>query len=364
MKIGINGRFLSAPRITGVERVAHEVVGALLQQGEDEYVIYVDRGAQAPPAGATTVAVRMGRRRWQRHLWEQVLLPGHARQVDLLFNPCNTAPLLVENQVVVIYDTTFLPEYGWHRAAFSAYYGWLLPRLVRRVRGVITGSEYTKREIVARLGAPAERVRVIPNGVSPMFRPVDRAAARVRHGLPSDYFLFVGSLEPRKNLVTLLQAVRTLRERRMLGETKLVIVGCQGGNFKDAGLADDLAALQEAVLALGYVPDADLAGVYSGARALVFPSLYEGFGLPALEAMACGTPVVASNTTALPEVVGAAGLLVEPTDPLALADAMAKLCDNTSLRAQLSAAGLAQAARFDWETTARRTRAFLKELAV
>jgi glycosyltransferase involved in cell wall biosynthesis len=365
MRLGINGRFLSARRVTGVERVAHEIAGRLLKSDRHDVLVFADDRQARAFAGARGVPVAMGRGALQRHLWEQLHLPGLARRhgVEWLYNPINTAPLGVTNQVVVIHDAAFLSDQASQTRAFRAVYTQLVSRLVQRARGIITVSAFSRQELIERLKADPERVRVIPNGVSARFQPLDAAAARRAHALPARYLLFVGSLEPRKNLRVLLAAVELLAARGRLAEHRLVLVGCQGANFRDDGLASALARAGERVQLLGYVPDDDLPALYAGATAFVYPSFYEGFGLPPLEAMACGTPVVVSNAAALPEVVGDAGLLFSPHDAEALADALQRLIEDADLRDTLARRGLARSATFSWEAAAQHTLAFMEELA-
>jgi glycosyltransferase involved in cell wall biosynthesis len=316
-------------------------------------------------AGARSVGVPMGRGAIARHLWEQFHLPGLARRhgVDWLYNPINTAPLGVKRQVVVIHDAAFLTPQASQTLAFRAAYTQLVRRIVQQAHGVITVSEFSRGELITRLGARPEQVRVVPNGVSPGFRPMPTDHVRAAHGLPDRYLLFVGSLEPRKNLRTLLAAVRRLAESGRLDDHRLVLVGCAGANFRDDGLAQAIAEAGPLVQRLGYVADQDLPALYAGASAFIYPSLYEGFGLPPLEAMACGAPVIASDATALPEVVGEAGLLFPPHDVDALADAIQRVISDAALRGELTRRGLARAAGFSWEHAARRTLAFLEELA-
>jgi glycosyltransferase involved in cell wall biosynthesis len=365
MRLGINGRFLSARRVTGVERVATEITCRLLQSARHDVLVFADGRHAHAFAGDRGVPVSMGGRAFQRHLWEQLALPGLARRhgVEWLYNPINTAPIGVSNQVVVIHDVAFLSPHASQTLAFRAIYAQLAARIVKQARGIVTVSEFSRRELIDRLGAAPERVRVIPNGVSPRFQPQAPDAVRRAHGLPPRYLLFVGSLEPRKNLRTLLRAISLLDARGRLEGHRLVLVGCQGGNFQDDGLSAALAQAGELVQVLGYVPDQDLPALYAGATAFIYPSLYEGFGLPPLEAMACGAPVIVSDAAALPEVVGDAGVLFPPREPEALAEAILRLLGDDALRRAMSRGGLARAAGYSWEAAAQRTLDFLEEIA-
>jgi glycosyltransferase involved in cell wall biosynthesis len=366
MRIGINGRFLSAARITGVERVAHELCTQFSKatHNSDTFMLF----------GETTAVVKypclrghgegIGRKAIQRHLWEQARLPTLVRKhnVDLLFNPINTAPAILENQVVSIHDVAFLQAAGWHNGLFAAYYSWLIPLVASRSRGIITGSVFSKTSIIESFNIDPSKVRVIPNGVSPLFRPVEGELARQQFNLPEQYVLFVGSLEPRKNLKTLLLAFERLRARPSLKDLGLVLVGCSNGNFSDPDLASAFRQLDGGVTTLGYVPDEALPALYSGALAFAYPSLYEGFGLPVLEAMACGAPVIVANTTSLPEVAGDGGLLLDPEDPDAWADAIAQLYDDEAKQRTMKERSLHRATQFTWERTAAETMRYFREL--
>jgi glycosyltransferase involved in cell wall biosynthesis len=296
------------------------------------------------------------------HFWEQVRLPPAARG-RVLWSPNNTGPIATYRQVCTFHDLIPLDNPEWFSPRFSAWYGWLMPRLARQVAHIIAVSEFTRHRIVERFGVRPGKVTVIPNGVDERFsvRPAEEvAAARQTIGVPEGhYFLFVGSLEPRKNLSRLLKAWEKAH-RRLPDDTWLVVAGAKGRSQVFTGVA--LEQLPPRVHLTGYVSDEDLPALYSGALAVVYPSLYEGFGLPPLEAMACGTPVVTSNRSALPEVVGDAGVLVDPYDTDAIAQALAEALENTGLREELSRRGLERARRFTWPQVAEQTVRVYKEI--
>jgi glycosyltransferase involved in cell wall biosynthesis len=229
---------------------------------------------------------------------------------------------------------------------------------------VIAVSETTRAELLARYRLPPARVAVVPEAAASHFAPPAAAvlgAVRERYGLTHPYVLFVGFLEPKKNLGTLLEAIARLRRRGAWGTTELVIAGAPGWGAAPAPRVQALG-LERTVRFLGPVPDADLPALYAGALAFAFPSLWEGFGLPVLEAMAAGAPVVASNRGALPEITAGAALLAEP-EPEAFADALGQLVGDAAVRERLRAAGLARAADFSWERTARETLAIYRAVA-
>jgi glycosyltransferase involved in cell wall biosynthesis len=232
---------------------------------------------------------------------------------------------------------------------------------VRRARAVIAISDFTRDEVVRLLHIPAERIHVTYPGVDGSFRPYppDQVAAfRRQRGLPERYILYVGNLEPRKNLPRLVEAYAQLSYL----EIPLVLAGARGWGYAELFQRVEELDLAGQVLFPGFVPPEELPLWYNGAIALVFPSIYEGFGLPPLEAMACGTPVLTSNASSLPEVVGEAGLQVPPNDVEALAAALQRLVQNAELRADLRQRGWERARHFTWERMAQETAALYQRV--
>src|SRR6266516_4001034 len=235
-------------------------------------------------------------------------------------------------------------DLGWYLGALPtrAYSRALLPRVARAAARVIAVSEFTRRELVDLLDVPEDKVRVIPNAVGPPFEAEGKAA-------DGDYVLAVGTLEPRKNLDRLVGAF----ERARLNGTRLLVTGCRGwGTVEPAG---------KSVQWLGFVPDEELARLYRGARCVAYVSAYEGFGLPVLEAMACGAPVVAARTGAAPEVAGEAAVLVDPSDDEAIAAGLVEAIDRAD---ELRERGLRRARDFDWQRVADATVEVYREVAV
>lgn len=271
----------------------------------------------------------------------------------LLWSPANSGPLVVGRQVLTVHDVASLDHPEWYRPAFAAWYRWMTPRLVHRVRRVITVSEFSKQRLMALSALDEARVVVIPGGVDGRFYPRPaQEVERVRQTLSISspyYVLSLGTLEPRKNLRRLLAAWASC-VLDLPDEIWLVIAGARGSSRVFS--CPEFGSAPRRVHFTGFVADCDLPALYSGALALAYVSLYEGFGLPALEAMACGTIPVVSNNTALPEVVGNAGLLVNPFDSEAIAAGIKRIVQEPGLRQALKIRAIKRSGEFSWERAA------------
>lgn len=288
------------------------------------------------------------------HIWEQSMLPIKAGS-DLLWSPCNTGPCWCRTQVVTIHDMFTFDHPEWFSSGFVHLYRLLIPTLVRNVRRVIAVSEHTRRSILHWTGVSEQNVEVIYNGIGREFAPqseLSMAAARAAAGIKGRYFLSVSSLEPRKNVKGILRAWE-MALPEIPEDFQLVMAG--GAGLSTAFGSLDLSHIPDRVVLPGYIPEAHLPGLYAGAHAFVFPSLAEGFGFPPLEAMACGTPVLTSSTTALEEVCGEAAWLIDPMDTDAIANGFCRLAADSNMCTALRMRGFERASRFNWDETAART---------
>jgi glycosyltransferase involved in cell wall biosynthesis len=333
--VAINARAAIRAEIGGVERLAREMARRLPALRPDRYRVI------RPPAG---LAHRAG------HAWEQAVLPALAGGAAALYSPANLAPVRFRRNVLVIHDVAALRHPEAYSRPYVEYQRRLLPRLARDASALITVSEFSRGDLIEVLGASAERVTVIPEGVDGrFFADPDPRAAAARYELAGPYALAVGTMSARKNLHVLDHAARALAGRGV----ELVLAGSDRGYLRGS---------QAGLRRLGYVDEAYLPGLYAGAVALAMPSGYEGFGLPCLEAMAAGTPVVAASAGALPETCGDAALLVEPSDAGGFADALMAAASDEQVRTRLIEAGRRRAAEFSWARTAKLTDALIGEV--
>ncbi len=312
-----------------------------------------------------------------RLVWEQTRLPLLLRRlrIDVLHSPHHHTPLAARlgttsstrrlRRVVTFHDVTFLLLPRRYPLLRRLYMEGVTRAAARVADAIITPSQAVRLDVIHRLGVPEERVVAIPEAAGPRFVPIEDAEAlghiRSKYRLASRYILSVGSLEPGKNRARLIRAYAQLRSEGI--DCPLAVAGQPAWHYEgDFELVRRLG-LDEQVRFLGYVPDDDLPAIYSGATLLAFPSLYEGFGLPVLEAMACGTPVIAANVSATAEVAADAALLVDPRDVAVLAGAMGRLLSDERLQADLRARGLARAKQFSWQRTARETLSLYEAVA-
>ena len=364
MLIGVDASRAALARRTGTERYALEIVRALTKTpGDDQFVLYFN---QPPPPG---LLPRSERIRWRvmqaPRLWTvgRLSVEMAIHPPDVLFVPAHSLPaMLPRASVATIHDLGYLHFPEEHPTVTRWLRRWSNHQSARRASRIVAISGSTRDDLVHFEGISPEKIAVVHHGCAPEFHPV-RDAAQVaavcaRHGLDGPYLLFIGTLQPRKNLERLLAAFDKIASSRP--DLLLALVGSAGWHTDRLERALSRVAAADRVRLLGYVDDADLPSLLSGSLGLAFPSLYEGFGLPAVEAMACATPVLASNTSSFPEIVGDAGLLVDPLDVDTIADGLRRLVDDAALRRHLGALGQVRAARFTWERAALETLTVLR----
>jgi glycosyltransferase involved in cell wall biosynthesis len=339
---------------------------------EDRWTLYAERDdPDRESLRAPNVAIAPALPAPIGGLWNETALRPRLRQdrVDILHSQYLLPPIgfISCPMVVTIHDVTFRLFPHWFPRRANQVQNLLIPRAAQRAACVLTGSQSAADDIARTLHVPVPKIIVTPYGVSTRFMPPDdssRQRVKSHYGLLQDYLLGVGLLRERKNAVTVVRAVARLREQgRWPGGVILALTG-GWGSAPVAAEAVQAHGLTEIVRVLGYVSDDDLPVLYGAALASVYPSLYEGFGLPPLEAMSCGCPTISSDNSALPEVVGDAGILVSDYEnPEAWAEVMSSLLADASLRADLSQRGLARAQTFSWERTAQETLHVYRQVA-
>ncbi|HUP27245.1 MAG TPA: glycosyltransferase family 1 protein [Chloroflexia bacterium] len=355
---------------SGVGYYTENLLGSIMRTApEHDYVLFSNR--RISDGWKQLGTERLYDRRFfpVRAAWMQAVLPGSLRDVqpDVCHFTNYLAPLACEcPQVVTIYDMTVFITPRYHHFKKLILDRTLIPRVARRADAIITVSNSARNDILRYLKVKRDKVKVIPGAVSPFFRPVTDPVqldeVRARYNLHQPFILYVGTIEPRKNLVRLIQAFANLK--RNGSPHKLVIVGQQG--WQVAPIFDEVErlGLSNEITFTGYAPIEDLPALYTLCEVMAFPSLYEGFGLPVLEAMACGAPVLTSKTSSLVEVASGAAMLVDPLSVDDISHALCRLHAEPDLRAHLREAGLENAARFSWEATARSTLDIYEHVAV
>ena len=381
MLIGIDASRAATWKRTGTENYSLNLIRHLLAlESGHRYRLYFNRlptiepcGAIVAPCAATVALFPLTADLELRvmpfpRLWTHLRLSWEmARQPpDVLFVPAHVLPLVHPHpSVVTVHDLGYLYYPRAHRLLDRLYLDLSTRYNARAASRIIAISQATKDDLVQHYGTEPDKITVIHSGCDETMQPVEDEAiverVKARYGIPGDYVLHVGTLQPRKNLGRLLEAYALARKQAKRGETPcLVIAGSKGWLYDQIFQKVKRLGLEAEVIFPGYVSQDDLPALLSGARLFVFPSLYEGFGLPVLEAMACGTPVLCSNVSSLPEVAGDAALLVDPLDVKSMAEAMNRLLQDEGLRSQLVERGYRRVRQFSWERCARETLAVLE----
>lgn len=339
--------------MTGVDRFAVEICRQLVLQRPREFqllapenILYKDI---AEELGVKIIGHTQG------YLWEQITLPLYLRKQGspLLLNLCSIAPIFYRNNIVTLHDITWIrypKTFSWR---FRAFYNLAVPILCHRARHIFTVSEFSRREIASRFSLNAKDITLLYNAVN-----IDFCPGNPQNG-KGKYFLAVSSAKVNKNFGMIIKSFQMYDKKK--GDCDLYIIGdLESKVFQTIGLNHMLD--NPRIKCLGRVSDIELIDYYRGAEAFVFPSLYEGFGLPALEAQACGTPVISSNLSAMPEVLRKSAILCNPFDQEDISNAMISITENKALRQNLIAEGLENVKRFSWEESARRCIEILSDL--
>lgn len=359
MRIGFDARLVYYQQAGIGQYILQLVDGLSRLSTEHELLIFRSRKGKALQIRGQARQITL----WtpSHHPYESLALATElaARRLDLLHSPDFIPPFQGNfESVITIHDLNFLHYPQFLTPDSERYYG-QIHRAVERAEHIIADSNATRQDIINLLNVSPEHVTVIHLAANPVYRLItdqqEVQKAAWRYGLPSDFIIFVGTLEPRKNVPTLLKSLCMLRDRGT--DIHLAIVGRKGWLYEDIFTTITDLKLANRVHWLEDVSNEDLARLYNAARCLALPSYYEGFGLPPLEAMACGTPVVVSDCTSLPEVVGDAGLLIDPSNPESLTDALERVLTDSELAAELYQKGLARANKFSWARAAHQTMA-------
>lgn len=352
MKIAIDASRTTKAHVTGTEHYALALIRALITyndaQPEPHHITLYFRDPPPPdlfPASPHVAHKIIPIRRVWTHLGFGMAL--WRDRPDVTFVPAHTLPFIFPGKAIAtVHDLGFRYFPQAHPFVSRVYLDWTTPYSARRAKIVLVDSQATADDLARFYNINSDKMRVVYPGVeAPTIGDVD--AVRQKYKLPKRYFLFIGTLQPRKNIARIVQAYMHYRASRA-NPAQLVLAGRKGWLFDEAWLAD-----AEGVHVTGYIAEADKGALYAGAVGLAFTTLYEGFGFPVVEAMQCGTPVIASTTSSLPELVGEAGLLVDPTDINAIAGAMQRIDSDAGLRETLRERGYTQAQHFTWETATR-----------
>ncbi len=367
MRIGIDARLVYYHQ-AGIGQYILRLTEALARIDQrDRFVFFQSRKDRTNLADGRNVRIQ---KLWtpSHHRFERIAMSAELAPyaLDVLHSPDFIPPAIVRcPTVITVHDLAFLLYPRFLTRDSARYYG-QVDIAARSADHIIAVSDSTKRDTIRLLGVPEEKITVIHEAANPLFRPIkDQDSLKrvtAQYNLPDEFILFVGTIEPRKNIPALLRAFRRLRDNYK-SRAKLVIAGNRGWLVEEVDAVIQQLELGDSVCCLGGIPNEELVYLYNAARVFVLPSFYEGFGLPPLEAMACGTPVIVSNSSSLPEVVGDAGWLVNPDDVEGLTVALYRILADEGLRNEMSAKGVKRAAIFSWERAARETLAVYRKVA-
>lgn len=352
--------------MSGTKRYMSNIIRALLATDlKNEYVIYYD---QESCLGDNPSAMEKVIKMPTKLLWDHIALPLAAKKdgIDVLFCPKNVVPPLSNcKSVITVHDLGYMVNPTYYPPIDTLYMNMAIRWSVRKSSAIIAVSQNTKIDLVSRLRVKAEKIYCIYESMNEDYIPIkDRARledVRDKYNLPSEFFLSLAGLQRRKNLPNLIKAFSLAKERSEINH-KLVMVGAASWQHSTILNEVEASPVKDEIMWLKFVAEEDLPAIYNLATALIFPSLYEGFGLPLLEAMACGCPVVCSNTSSLPEIAGGAAILVDPTNVEQLADGIYRVITEDKLRNSLTKKGLKRASYFSWQRAARETLEVFEEV--
>lgn len=367
MRIGIEAQRIFRRKKHGMDMVALELIRALQRmETPHEFVVFVQPDEDSSCLTSSDKVEIVELRKSPYPIWEQWHLPHAVKQhrIDLLHCTSNTAPLRLNIPLVLtLHDIIYLEKIHFDQGTTYQKFGniyrkWNVPRIAGKAAKILTVSDFERKRIIEHFGFPADRVVTVYNGAGNHFQKVTREDllkdARVKYNLPDHFLFFLGNTDPKKNVIGVLRALSLLRKAGKL-PCPLLMLDINRDYLNN--LADEIGDrdLLNHIHFSGYVPNTELPAIYSQAELFLYPSLRESFGIPIVEAMKCGVPVITSNTSSMPEIVGDAGVLCDPFQPETLANAILELYQDESLKRSMSNKGVARAAQFSWEENARQT---------
>jgi glycosyltransferase involved in cell wall biosynthesis len=364
MRIAVNTRLFLKGKLEGIGWFAHEILSRLVRQHpEHEFIFFFDRPYHQDfvfaPNVTPVVLGPQARHPALYYLWTEWSIPYALRKykADIYFSPDGLGSLKTKVPVcITLHDLAYKHYPQFMDKMHKWHYAHYLPRFAKKAKRIIAVSEFTKQDIVKQYGLPEGKIDVVYNGAHNEYRPLgydEKEQVKEQYSAGEEYFLFTGALHPRKNIINLLKAF-VLFKRRQRSRIKLVIVGRMAWQYAEIVKAKELMPYKEDVVWTGYLNVTELAKITGSAYALVYPSLFEGFGIPILEAMTCDVPVIVSNTSSMPEVAGDAALLVDPASPEDIAAKMMMIYKDEMLRNKMIAAARIQKTKFSWELSAER----------
>jgi glycosyltransferase involved in cell wall biosynthesis len=362
MRIAVNTRLFLKGKLEGIGWFAHETLSRLVKKHpEHEFIFFFDRPYHKDfifaPNVRPVVLQPQARHPALYYLWTEWAIPFALKKykADVYFSPDGLGTLRSGVPTcITIHDLAYKHYPQFMDKMHKWHYAHYLPRFAQKARRIIAVSEYTKQDIVQQYGIAADKIDVVYNGAHDAYKPLDyeeKERIKEKYTGGEEFFLFTGALHPRKNVVNLLKAFVQFK-RRQRSRIKLVIVGRMAWQYDEIVKAKELMPYKEDVIWTGYLNVEDLAGVTASAYALVYPSLFEGFGIPILEAMTCHVPVIVSDTSSMPEVGGEAALLVDPASPEDIAAKMMQIYKDEDLRAKMIGAAKVQKLKFSWDRSA------------